>query len=328
MPTTDGTPATATHAETDDTLVRQLRDDMWSHRIYRQACSKMTALVLGILALTTAICGLTAFEFYYRLRDYATKTAVATIEQQITAQVNEQVDQMLKAAKPDLERRLSMATEGLIARTSKDAEAKIAGASLDATNAIAKASKDAEAEVAKAKSALNEHIAELEVASQLADAAAQRARDLSVAGQQPEPSPLPAATACNPNALSPDQIQLVGIRQRVTATGKNSDGGRPIYANSFTVETKPLLSTADSIALERCILDAVDRVVYRLNERWFSPSSAVRVDQRDHFRFGADVWGPTPIEATIYFKGGQAPLTSKGSFAAQATPDRFLTPNA
>ena len=328
MQNANETRASTTEVETDDARFRQLRDDMWAHDIYLKARGKMMAPVLAILGLTAALGFYTAFEFYRSLQDYATKKAVATIEQQITKQVHDQVNRMIEAAKPNLEKRLSVATEDLIAKVSKEAEARIASAGLDATSAIARAGKDAEAEAAKARSSLNEHIAELEVASQLADAAAQRARDLSVAGQQPEPSPLPAATACNPNALSPDQIQLVGIRQRVTATGKNSDGGRPIYANSFTVETKPLLSTADSMALERCILDAVDRVVYRLSERWFSPSSAVRVDQRDHFRFGADVWGPTPIEATIFFKGGQAPLTSKGSFAAQVTPDRFLTPDA
>jgi hypothetical protein len=244
----------------------------------------------------------------------AVEKTATTISEGIEAEVQT----MIKAAKPDIEKRLKEATDAAVAKAVDDAKAKIAKTSADAEAAIAIAQKESEAVIAKARESAAKLTAE-------ADAAAQRLKDIALAGQPAVEGPEAITTGCDPLNLTEDQIRLIGIRQQTRDTGRKGPNGRPIYSNSLTVDTKEAPEPApDSAALKSCILDAVDRVVYGLNPKWFKPDQVTRIDKSDQFRFAVDVWGITTINASVYLKGEKSPIVIKGAFIAQDNVNQFL----
>ena len=161
--------------------------------------------------------------------------------------------------------------------------------------------------------------------SESADAAAQRLKDIALAGQPAVERTVAIAADCDPLALNAEQIRLIAIRQQTHDTGRKGPKGRPIYSNSLTVDTKEATGQApDSAALKSCILDAVDRVVYGLNPKWFNPGQVTRIDKSDQFRFAVDAWGITTINASVYLKGQPSPIVIKGVFIAQDKVDQLL----
>lgn len=235
------------------------------------------------------------------------KIAVEKVATTISEGIETKVQTMINAAKPDLEKRLKDATDAAIAKTISDTEAT-----------ITRASEEAEAQIAKANVAAAKLTAE-------ADAAAQRLKDIALAGQPAVERPVAIATGCDPLHLTAEQIDLIGIRQQTRDTGRKGPNGRPIYSNSLTVDTKEAPGQApDSAALKSCILDAVDRVVYGLNPKWFNPSQVIRIDKSDQFRFAVDVWDITTVNASVYLKGKPSPVVIKGVFIAQDKVNQLL----
>jgi hypothetical protein len=193
------------------------------------------------------------------------------------------------AAQPDLEKRLKEATDAAIVKAVKDALEKIAKT------------------------------------SESANAAAQRLKDIALAGQPAVERPVAIAANCDPLALTAEQIRLIAIRQQTRDTGRKGPNGRPIYSNSLTVDTKEAPGqAADSAALKSCILDAVDLVVFGLNPKWFNPDQVTRIDKSDQFRFAVDVWGTTTINVSVYLKGQSSPIVIKGVFIAQDKVNQLL----
>jgi hypothetical protein len=290
------------------------QDDLWAHAIYLEARKKIVAPVLAFFAVLAAL-GLSATsEFYGRLEKFAADQATTSISKGIEAEVQT----LITAARPDLEKRLKDATDAAIAKAISDTKAKITKASEEAEAAIAIARKDSEAQIAKARASADKLIAE-------ADAAAQRLKDIALAGQPAVERTVAIAAGCDPLKLTAEQINLIGIRQQTHATGQKNPNGRPIYSNSLTVDTKETPEQApDSEALKSCILDAVDRVVYGLNPKWFNPDQVTRIDKSDQFRFAVDVWGITTVNASVYLKGQQSAIVFKGVFIAQDNVNQLL----
>ena len=59
-------------------------------------------------------------------------------------------------------------------------------------------------------------------------------------------------------------------------------------------------------------LDAVEKVIDRLDPRWFSNLNETRVSRADQFSFGVRVWGITEVAACIYLKGRTQPVVRAG----------------
>jgi len=304
----------STRASSGNLRIKATQDDIWAHAIYLEARRKIVGPVIAFVGVLTALGLYTTFEFYRSLQKFATEQAATTISEGIKAEVQT----MIKAAQPGLEKRLKEATDAAIAKTVSDTVAKIAKTSEDAEAAIATARKDSATVIAKASESAAKLTAE-------ADAAAQRLKDIALAGQPAVERPVAIATSCDPIALTADQTRLIGIRQQTRDTGRKNPNGRPIYSNSLTVDTKDASEQApDSAALKSCILDAVDRVVYGLNPKWFNPDQVTRIDKSDQFRFAVDVWGITTIKVSVYLKGQQSPIAFKGVFIAQDNVNQLL----
>ncbi len=304
----------STPASAGDLRTKATDDDLWAHAIYLEARKKIVTPVLAFFAVLAAL-GLSATsEFYDHLEKFAAEQATTSISKGIEAEVQT----LIKAARPDLEKRLKEATDAEVAKAVSDTKAKIAKVSEDAEAAIAIARKESEAVIAKARESAANLTAET-------DAAAQRLKDIALAGQPAVERTVAIAANCNPLALTADQIRLIAIRQQTRDTGRKGPNGRPVYSNSLTVDTKEAPGqAADSEALKSCILDAVDRVVYGLNPKWFNPDQVTRIDKSDQFRFAVDVWGITTINVSVYLKGQTSPIVIKGVFIAQDKVDQLL----
>jgi len=111
------------------------------------------------------------------------------------------------------------------------------------------------------------------------------------------------------------------IKQLVIKTDKTYKD-RPYYKNLFSVAAVGKENREFSTATTECFIDAVDRVVYTLNERWFNPNRIVRITPNDRYSFSTNVWGTTTIKAEIYLKDKSEPLRRCGRFLAKSvTPE-------
>jgi hypothetical protein len=176
---------------------------------------------------------------------------------------------------------------------------------------------------------LRRRIAELEARLKAQDAANQELQNVAAIASQDLKSAAGATTApadseCSERILSADQIDRVRIKQEVRASGQKAPNSRPIYINTFSLAIDNLKPGRATAPLEKCILDAVDRVVYDLNPHWFSPSRIVRTDKSAGFQYAVGVWGPTALTASIYFKGKEKPVELKGFFSTQGGLNAFL----
>jgi hypothetical protein len=304
----------STPASAGDLLTKATQDDIWAHAIYLEARKKLLRPVYAVVGLIVAFGFYEAVDLYLRLQKFATEQATVTINKGI----ENNVQTLINAAQPDLEKRLKEATDAAVAKVVSGTVAEITKNREAAEAAIAIARKESEAVIAKAR----ESVANLTAES---DAAAQRLKDIAQAGKPAVERTVAIAADCDPLALTADQIRLIAIRQQTHDTGRKGPNGRPIYSNSLTVDIKEAPGqAADSEALKSCILDAVDRVVFGLNPKWFNPDQVTRIDKSDQFRFAVDVWGITTINASVYLKGEKSPIVIKGAFIAQDNVNQLL----
>jgi hypothetical protein len=309
----------------DEARARAVQDDLWAHRIYLEARKKMFASIAGVLAAIAALGLFTVYDLYSDLVDYFEEEAKARIEERI----NQRIDEMIGKAEPILQARLQEATNAAVTEAKAAVERKLQ----EATNAaVAEARTKSEALITDARQTYEAAKTSLREISGEAAAATKRLQDYAMVGKEPSSQPEtssvePAATGCNPLALSKEQIALVAIKQRVRpADVKSSE--RSFHTNTFTLAAKPSEGETAAPTDEACILEAVDRVVYKLSERWFDPSEVVRIDKSDRFQFEIGVWGITPVKATVYLKGKQPALQFDGNFSTQDGRESYLAPAA
>jgi hypothetical protein len=288
---------------------KEVQEDLWAHQIYIKARQKMTVGVFAILGLLSALGLYTAYEIYRELVDFSAGLAEKTIQEKIDAKV----DEMVSAAEPKLREQLNAQTGALIESQKKTVQDKI-----DALN-----KQVSEAELVAQRAA--------DVAQQ-ADYAAKRLKQITLAAAAPEEAAQEvggrgvAAADCDPLRLAESQRALVHIRQGSEKTDTVARNGLPYYRNTFTVaahsEDRPTIPPS----LAACLLDAIDRVVYKLNERWFSPSEIVKVNKADRFSVSLRAWGPTEIDAAVYLKGERDPIQHHGSFITRELGEQYLAP--
>ena len=79
-------------------------------------------------------------------------------------------------------------------------------------------------------------------------------------------------------------------------------------------------------------LDAIEKVIYRLDPKWFSNPNETRSNRAHGFSFRVRVWGVTTVTACIYLKGRKEPVVRRGQISLTGTqywaPDPFVTQSA
>jgi hypothetical protein len=104
--------------------------------------------------------------------------------------------------------------------------------------------------------------------------------------------------------LLPDDRRNIRIKAVPTPTGSSTAAGNQLTRLTYTVD----VPDKDGARL----LNAIDRVLYVLNERWFSPHEIDRRDPANHFAFTIDVWGSTEVRARVYFREGGDTMEFRG----------------
>jgi hypothetical protein len=288
---------------------KEVQEDLWAHEIYIKARKKMSVGVFAILGLLSALGLYTAFEIYRELVAFSVTLAKETIQENIDAKV----DKMVGDAEPRLREQLDVQVGALIENQKKTVQEK-----MDTLNA----------QVNQAKLVAQRAAA----VAQVLDAAANRSKDITLAAEAPDEvaqevgERAEAAADCDTLRLTESQRALVHIRQDSEKTDTVAGNGLPYYRNTFNVAAHSEDRSAITPSLTTCLLDDVDRVVYKLNERWFSPSEIVKVNKADRFSLSLRAWGPTEIDAAVYLKGERDPIQHHGSFITRELGEQYLAP--
>jgi len=98
--------------------------------------------------------------------------------------------------------------------------------------------------------------------------------------------------------LSQPDYDAIRIRQEVSTLGQK--GSRTQRLLTYSVFVKESETNKDS----QEILNTIDKVIYKLNPKWFSKSEYVRNNLDDNFQFTVTVWGVTKVDVEIYIRGG------------------------
>ncbi|MFQ5775268.1 MAG: hypothetical protein ACE5GS_12180 [Kiloniellaceae bacterium] len=278
----------------------KVQEDLWAHQIYVKARQKMTVGVFAILAILSALGLFTAYEFYKELLAFSADMAEKTIQSEIDAKV----DEMVQGAEPKLQARLSEKIETL---------------TRNATNAV-------QARIDE----LDKQVSAVAAIAQRADYAAKRLKQITLATTAAEQAEQKVTelgapdTDCNPLELTDSQKTLIRIKQDSEATGTVARNGFPYFKNTFSVAVHSEDQETISPSLAACVIDAIDRVVYNLSERWFTPSEVVRLDKDNGFRLSRSVWGPLEINVAVYLRGEKDPIPHYGSFMIREHAEQYL----
>ncbi len=99
----------------------------------------------------------------------------------------------------------------------------------------------------------------------------------------------------------------IQVHQRALPVAQAADAaatpGRRVYEVEYSV------SIDDTAATRRHGGSAlIEKVTYRLDDRWFSNPEHVSIDPANNFRLSVRVWGSTKVEVAIVVKGLDAPI--------------------
>ena len=268
----------------------KVQEDLWAHQIYIKARQKMTIGVFAVVGVLSGLGLFTAYDIYKELLNFSTDLAKRKIE----STIDSKVDEMVKKAEPELQDQLRRRTDVLIENAVEAVKARI--------------------------NVLNERVSAAERAAERADYASERLKQIALVRAAPEEAEQEDTERggteidCNPLNLTGKQSALVRIEQSAQATDTVSSQGLRFYKNSFSVAVHSKDRPAVSPSLTACVLNAIDRVVYNLNARWFARSKVVRIDKDNGFLLSRSVWGPTEVSAAVYLKGQQDPINYFGMF--------------
>ena len=69
------------------------------------------------------------------------------------------------------------------------------------------------------------------------------------------------------------------------------------------------------------IIDLIDRVVYKRDERWWSSRPSITsVNRKNNFRRSFNVWGSTNVTAEVHVYGLDSPLIREGYMSLGVEP--------
>ena len=311
----------------------KIQSDMWTHEIYLSARKRMMIGVLAVLSFVGLASGGSLYLEYKEITKWLETTMRTTIQQQITANI----DATIKVGK----QRINDSINSEIIALKNNVATQINSAKLNVEKEI-KVLKSETIEFKKNIQNSNQVLqTNLEKIQLQSDLAVEKIKQTVIGAEQTTIG----SGAIVDTLLRTDQATAIAkaqcdnqiadganysIKQLVINTGKKYKD-RPYYKNSFSVAAVGTNNTEFSTATTECFIDAVDRVVYTLSERWFNPNKIVRITRNDHYSFSTNVWGSTAIKVEIYLKDKSKPLLRCGRFLAKSVtsdkPEFFRSTN-
>ena len=117
--------------------------------------------------------------------------------------------------------------------------------------------------------------------------------------------------------LTQEEIDATRIKEvPELVEGETAGPGRKWYNLHFTVDVETSKKAPD----REKVFGAIDRVVYKLSEKWFSTSSSrTRINKDEDFRMTVRVWGRTWVKAEVYVRGREKPIIREGLMVLDGT---------
>ena len=117
--------------------------------------------------------------------------------------------------------------------------------------------------------------------------------------------------------LTQEEIDAIRIKEvPELVEGETAGPGRKWYDLHFTVDVETGKKAPD----QEKVIGAIDRVVYKLSEKWLSTSSSrTRINKDEDFRMTVRVWGRTWVKAEIYVRGREKPIIREGLMVLNGT---------
>ena len=108
--------------------------------------------------------------------------------------------------------------------------------------------------------------------------------------------------------LAPEEVRALRVRQVPDKLEKYDRSKRPIYLlnYSITVDRRATARNPDDL------LDAIEKVTYQFDKRWFKRSEIERTNRADNFRLGMRVWGITEVGVRAKLTGRARPVCWSG----------------
>jgi len=104
--------------------------------------------------------------------------------------------------------------------------------------------------------------------------------------------------------LGPAVLDALGVRLVPTKLAESAKYTRQTYLLTTALFVAPTVPAEQANQL----LDAVSRVTYTLDERWFSNPVIERTNRENNFQFTVTVWGVTRVKAKAEFVQGVEPI--------------------
>ena len=242
------------------------------------------------------------------------------MQTQIASRIQKKADDMVKEAEKEMNSQISTLLRTLIAAKKEEIDTEMAKAQQNVaatlTQSLLQAKDQVNNLVEKTEKEIKIKISEMEEAIENdADAASKRVKQIRnavLAQADVKPVGSEITKSCDPNYLDVTQITRVGVRQLSEGTGKIVRNGLEVFKNTFYLDVRTTDETTDA-AEPSCILDAVDRVVYGADPKWYKPAEFVRIDRENEYRLTISGWGPTELSAEVYFIGRRDPLLIEGN---------------
>jgi len=299
--------------------------ELTMHDVYLGARKKMTVGVVAVLSIVGLASGGSLYLEYKEVAKWVENTLKSTMEEQI----NNDVATMIEREKPKINKFIN----AKMANLGTSLEIQINSAKEDVDKQIKflnEQTSDFKLKFDKTTFAIEKSLAK--VASESSSAVEAIKQTLIGMEQLSKETESKAGAYSQTNksaniAKAECNIQIAdganfSIRQLVSKTDQTYKD-RPYYKNTFSVAALGDNSKEFSEATTECFVNAVDRVVYTLSERWFKPNEIVRITRNDRYSFSTNVWGSTAVKADIYIKGKTDPVQRCGRFLAKSvTPEK------
>lgn len=307
----------------DDPLASKVQSDLWTHEIYLSARKKMT---IGVVAVLTIV-GLASGGSLYLEYKEVTKWMELELKKSMKEQINNEISNKIELQKPEIDKIIKSGMADLSDTLTTQLEA--AKTKIDAQiDVLKEETKTIKVAFDKKKKSIDKNLVDLKVQT---DSAVEKIKQTVIGAEQSTLDTTAKVdvylqkdqTVSIAKAQCDNQIakgENYSIKQLVSKTDKTYKD-RPYYKNSFSVAAVGDNKKEYSTATTECFVDAVDRVVYSLNERWFKPNRIVRITRNDRYSFSTNVWGSTAVKAEIYLKGSSEPIHRCGRFVAKIVTD-------
>ena len=295
--------------------------ELTMHEVYLGARKKMTVGVVAVLSIVGIASGGSLYLEFLKLKEHMFSNLKFTMEEQLKIDINSKIkseeSRINRIVDSEMKNVLDSARRDILFEINKinDKTRELEQASNKIVNDWARVEKEA-------------IIATKKIRQTVIDARKKATRAKSNATN----FRLDQTTA-TANAECDKQIAggaNYSIKQLVSKTDKTYKE-RPYYKNSFSVAVVGKGNKEYSTATTECFINAIDLVVYTLNERWFKPNEIVRITRNDSYSFSTNVWGSTAVKVEIYLKDNSEPLHRCGRFVAKTVtkdnPEFFTEAN-